>query len=125
MIPRGFFIGTALAVCTSVLSALSASKVLGQLDWIVLAISGLATLSTTLLSQTSSQETTKNHKKRGCNLKITGHSKPLLGNRITGIQQPIQLHRNFPRIAPFERGSHDGFIRVSASLLNGCDRRLG
>jgi Protein of unknown function (DUF4231) len=46
----------ALAVCTTVLSALSASKVLGQLDWIVLAISGLATLSTTLLSQTNSQK---------------------------------------------------------------------
>jgi len=61
--PGGFFIGIALAVCTSVLSALSASKVLGQLDWITLAISGLATLSTTLLSQTSSQETTRNHKK--------------------------------------------------------------
>jgi len=68
---------------------------------------------------------TKNHKKCGCNLEITGHSKPLLGNRITGIQQPIQFHRNFPRITPFERGSHDGFIRISASLLNGCDRRLG
>ena len=58
--PGGFFIGIALAVCTSVLSALSASKVLGQLDWIVLATSGLATLSTALLSQTISQKITKN-----------------------------------------------------------------
>jgi hypothetical protein len=45
-----------LAALTTVLSALSASKVLGELDWIVLAISGLATLSTTLLSQTNSQK---------------------------------------------------------------------
>lgn len=45
----------ALAVCTTILSALSASNQLGQLDWIVLSISGLATLSTTLLSQTNSQ----------------------------------------------------------------------
>lgn len=50
------FTSIALAVCTTVLSALSASKALGQLDWIVLAISGLATLSTTLLSQTNSQK---------------------------------------------------------------------
>lgn len=46
----------ALAVCTTILSALSASKVLGQLDWIVPAVSGLATLSTTLLSQTTNQK---------------------------------------------------------------------
>ncbi|MBD1873246.1 DUF4231 domain-containing protein [Nodosilinea sp. FACHB-131] len=45
-----------LAISTTILSALSASKVLGQLDWIVLAISGLATLATTLLSQTNSQK---------------------------------------------------------------------
>ncbi len=45
-----------LAVCTTILSALSASKVLGRLDWIVPAISGLATLSTTLLSQTNTQK---------------------------------------------------------------------
>ena len=46
----------ALAVGTTILSALSASNRLGQLDWIVLSISGLATLSTTLLSQTNSQK---------------------------------------------------------------------
>ncbi|MGD1855496.1 MAG: DUF4231 domain-containing protein [Leptolyngbyaceae cyanobacterium] len=46
----------ALAICTTVLSTLSASKLLGPLDWIVLSISGLATLSTTLLSQTNSQK---------------------------------------------------------------------
>lgn len=46
----------ALAGCTTVLSALSVSKVLGQLDWIVPAVSGLATLSTTLLSQTTTQK---------------------------------------------------------------------
>ncbi len=45
-----------LAVCTTVLSALSASNLLGSLDWIVLSISGLATLSTTFLSQTNSQK---------------------------------------------------------------------
>jgi hypothetical protein len=45
-----------LAVCTTILSALSASKVLGQLDWVVPAVSGLATLSTTLLSQTNTQK---------------------------------------------------------------------
>lgn len=46
----------ALAVCATVLSAVSASQVAEQLDWIVLALSGLAALSTTLLSQTSSQK---------------------------------------------------------------------
>lgn len=45
-----------LAVCTTILSALSASKVLGQLDWVVPSVSGLATLSTTLLSQTNTQK---------------------------------------------------------------------
>ncbi len=45
-----------LAVGTTLLSALSASKILGQLDWIVPTISGLATLSTTLLSQTNTQK---------------------------------------------------------------------
>lgn len=44
-----------LAVCTTVLAALSANRILGQLDWIVPTTSGLATLSTTLLSQTNSQ----------------------------------------------------------------------
>lgn len=46
----------ALAVCTTILSALSATKVLGQLNWIVPLVSGLATLSTTLLSQTNTQK---------------------------------------------------------------------
>ncbi|MBD2000898.1 DUF4231 domain-containing protein [Leptolyngbya sp. FACHB-541] len=45
-----------LAVCTTILSALSASRVLVQLDWIVPVVSGLATLSTTLLSQTNTQK---------------------------------------------------------------------
>ena len=44
-----------LAVCTTILSALSASKVVGRLDWVVPILSGLATLSTTLLSQTNTQ----------------------------------------------------------------------
>lgn len=46
----------ALTVCTTILSALSASKSLGPLDWIVPTVSGLATLSTTLLSQTNTQK---------------------------------------------------------------------
>ncbi|MEM1280329.1 MAG: DUF4231 domain-containing protein [Cyanobacteria bacterium P01_H01_bin.152] len=45
-----------LAVCTTILAALSASQVLGPLDWIVPMVSGLATLATTLLSQTNSQK---------------------------------------------------------------------
>ncbi|NER83681.1 MAG: DUF4231 domain-containing protein [Leptolyngbya sp. SIO1D8] len=45
-----------LAACTTILSALSASKLLGQLDWTVPTISGLATLATTLLSQTNTQK---------------------------------------------------------------------
>jgi hypothetical protein len=45
-----------LAIATTVLSALSASQLLGQLDWIVLTLSGLATLSTTFLSQTNTQK---------------------------------------------------------------------
>jgi hypothetical protein len=45
-----------LAASTTVLSALSASKVLGQFDWIVPVISGLATLATTFLSQTTTQK---------------------------------------------------------------------
>ncbi|WP_017298884.1 DUF4231 domain-containing protein [Nodosilinea nodulosa] len=45
-----------LAVGTTIVSALSASKVFGQLDWLVLSISGLATLATTLLSQTNAQK---------------------------------------------------------------------
>ncbi|MGD1900677.1 MAG: DUF4231 domain-containing protein [Geitlerinemataceae cyanobacterium] len=45
-----------LAVGTTILSALSASKVLGSFSWIVPTISGVAALSTTLLSQTNSQK---------------------------------------------------------------------
>ena len=44
-----------LAICTTILSALAASNLIAQIDWIVPAISGLATLSTTLLSQTNAQ----------------------------------------------------------------------
>jgi hypothetical protein len=49
-------ISISLAVCTTILSALSASKVLGALNWIVPTVSGMATLSTTLLSQTNTQK---------------------------------------------------------------------
>ena len=45
----------ALAVSTTVLSALAASKALGQLDWVVPMVSGLATLSTTFLTQSNNQ----------------------------------------------------------------------
>ena len=45
----------ALAVSTTVLSAFSVSKTLGQLDWIVPMVSGLATLSTTFLTQSNNQ----------------------------------------------------------------------
>jgi len=45
-----------LSVCTTILSALSASKVLGKLDWVVPSVSGLATLLATLLGQTNSQK---------------------------------------------------------------------
>jgi hypothetical protein len=45
-----------LAVGTTALSALSASKILGPFDWLVPACSGLATLATTLLSQTNTQK---------------------------------------------------------------------
>ena len=45
-----------LAVGTTILSALSAGKILGNLNWIVPMISGLATLSTTLLSQTNTHK---------------------------------------------------------------------
>ena len=44
-----------LTALTTVLSAISASNVLGQLNWIILSISGLATFSTALFSQSSSQ----------------------------------------------------------------------
>ncbi|MDB9525273.1 DUF4231 domain-containing protein [Oscillatoria sp. CS-180] len=44
-----------LAICTTILSALSASGLFGLLEWVVPAISGLATLATTLLSQTNTQ----------------------------------------------------------------------
>ena len=49
------FISIGLTAFTTILSALSASNVLGALDWIVLSVSGLATLATTLLSQTNAQ----------------------------------------------------------------------
>lgn len=50
------FVSIALAVSTTVLSALSASKKLDSVEWIVPLVSGLATLSTTLLTQTNSQK---------------------------------------------------------------------
>lgn len=46
-----------LTLTVTLLSALAASKKLGEWDWIVPTISGLAALSTTLLSQTHSQKT--------------------------------------------------------------------
>lgn len=49
-------ISITLAVGTTILAALSASRVLGPLDWVVPMVSGLATLSTTLLSQTNAQK---------------------------------------------------------------------
>lgn len=49
-------VSIALAAGTTVLSALSASKLIAQLDWIVLAVSGFSTLLTTLLGQTNSQK---------------------------------------------------------------------
>lgn len=49
------FFGIVLAILTTVLSALAASQRLGEAEWVVPAISGLATLLTTLLSQTSAQ----------------------------------------------------------------------
>ncbi|MGD1943394.1 MAG: DUF4231 domain-containing protein [Leptolyngbyaceae cyanobacterium] len=45
-----------LAISTTILAALSAGNLLGQWDWIVPAMSGLAALATTLLSQTSTQK---------------------------------------------------------------------
>ncbi len=45
-----------LAVCTTILSALSANNALGSFNWVVPTVSGLATLSTTLLSQTNAQK---------------------------------------------------------------------
>lgn len=50
------FVSIALAVFTTVLSALSASKKLDSIEWVVPLVSGLATLSTTLLTQTNSQK---------------------------------------------------------------------
>jgi hypothetical protein len=50
------FVSIALAVSTTVLSTLSASKKLDSIEWIVPLVSGLATLSTTLLTQTNSQK---------------------------------------------------------------------
>jgi hypothetical protein len=47
----------ALAIGTTIISAVSASKVLGtQLDWVVPVFSGFATISTTLLSQSHRQK---------------------------------------------------------------------
>jgi len=51
---RFFSIG--LAGLTTVLSTLAASQQLGQYEWAVPAVSGLATLLTTLLSQTNAQK---------------------------------------------------------------------
>ncbi|MEM1291950.1 MAG: DUF4231 domain-containing protein [Cyanobacteria bacterium P01_H01_bin.162] len=45
-----------LAISTTILAALSAGQGLGQWEWIVPAMSGLAALATTLLSQTSTQK---------------------------------------------------------------------
>lgn len=50
------FASVVLGVCTTILSALSASKKLNQLEWLVPLASGLATLATTFLSQTSTQK---------------------------------------------------------------------
>jgi hypothetical protein len=49
-------ISITLSASTTILSALSTNKLLGQFDWIVPVISGLATLATTLLSQTNTQK---------------------------------------------------------------------
>lgn len=46
----------AFAALTTLLSAASASKWFGEIDWIVIGISGFATLFTTLLSQTNAQK---------------------------------------------------------------------
>lgn len=57
---RGFqrlrFFGISLSLLTTVLSALAASQQLGEYEWAVPAVSGLATLFVTLLSQTSAQK---------------------------------------------------------------------
>ncbi|MEH1968193.1 MULTISPECIES: DUF4231 domain-containing protein [unclassified Nostoc] len=45
-----------LAATVTILSAIAASKKIEQLNWAVPVISGLATLSTTLLTQTASQK---------------------------------------------------------------------
>ena len=50
------FVSIALAVFTTVLSALYASQKLESMAWVVPLVSGLATLSTTFLTQTSSQK---------------------------------------------------------------------
>jgi Protein of unknown function (DUF4231) len=50
------FVSIGLAVSTTVLSALSASNKLDSIAWIVPIVSGLATLSTTFLTQTNSQK---------------------------------------------------------------------
>jgi hypothetical protein len=50
------FISVFLGICTTILSALSANKKLNQFEWIVPLASGMATLATTLLSQTNAQK---------------------------------------------------------------------
>ncbi|MHC5594646.1 MAG: DUF4231 domain-containing protein [Nostoc sp.] len=61
-----------LAATVTILSAIAASKKIEQLNWAVPVISGLATLSTTLLSQTSTQ-------------KVWVHSR--------GVQQKLQVEK--------------------------------
>lgn len=50
------FFGIVLAILTTVLAALAAGQQLGVYEWVVPAVSGLATLFMTLLSQTSAQK---------------------------------------------------------------------
>jgi hypothetical protein len=50
------FCGITLSILTTVLSALAASQQLGREEWVVPAVSGLATLFMTLLSQTNAQK---------------------------------------------------------------------
>ena len=50
------FFSISLAIATTVLSALSATKKIDSIQWVVTLVSGLATLSTTLLTQTNSQK---------------------------------------------------------------------
>ncbi|MGE3388272.1 MAG: DUF4231 domain-containing protein [Bdellovibrionales bacterium] len=50
------FVSIALALATTVLAALAATRKLSELDWFVPLISGLSALSTTFLSQTTTQK---------------------------------------------------------------------